>query len=525
MVITKEKLDRSEITEENYQRNLLLFLDNLMKKFPFNSDTRDWLVNQELIAYGDVMAKSIANVAQRRANKFESSVHNLSSQQLAIRFLGGQPAEVSRPTLQPIDDEFLKQTRKFMGLINKNDNVEKKSPYFQMKREATQKGKQKNEKLDREIDTLFQTAKDRMVQLEIQKGLKPSYPLKNSERSTTVKQTKAAVENKNDGLSPEVAEIMMDERAKSLDPAMVEKVLFEIVENIASITWDDIAGLEFVKESVREIVIFPMLRPDLFTGLRSPVKGLLLFGPPGTGKTMIGKCIASESKSTFFSISSSSLTSKYIGDSEKMVRTLFTIARIKQPAVIFIDEIDSLLTQRCDTEHEASRRLKTEFLVQFDGVTTAKNERLLVIGATNRPQELDEAARRRFVKKLYIPLPSDDAREEIVSRLMRNEKNNLSEEDKHNIASLTVGYSGADVSYLCQEAALGPIRKIGSKQLLDIDIKDLPPISMNDFEDALTRIKASVSDRDMEIYEKFNNNFGAVSSTKKDEKMNTENWY
>ena len=123
--------------------------------------------------------------------------------------------------------------------------------------------------------------------------------------------------------------------------------------------------------------------------------GLLLFGPPGTGKTLIGKCIASQSGSTFFSISASSLTSKWIGEGEKMVRALFAVARVHQPSVVFIDEIDSLLSQRSESEHEASRRIKTEFLVQLDGATTEGEERILVVGATNRPQELDEAARRR----------------------------------------------------------------------------------------------------------------------------------
>lgn len=117
------------------------------------------------------------------------------------------------------------------------------------------------------------------------------------------------------------------------------------MDKTPAITWDDIAGLEFVKKTIKEIVIWPMLRPDIFNGLRGPPKGLLLFGPPGTGKTLIAKTIANESKSTFFNISSSVLTSKWQGESEKLVKVLFEVARSFQPSVIFIDEIDSLLSQ------------------------------------------------------------------------------------------------------------------------------------------------------------------------------------
>lgn len=173
----------------------------------------------------------------------------------------------------------------------------------------------------------------------------------------------------------------------------------------SEVTWDDIAGLEVAKSIIKETIVWPMLRPNYFKGLLSPARGILLFGPPGNGKTLIGKCIASKSKSTFFSISASSLTSKWVGDGEKMVRALFTIAAVHQPSVVFIDEIDSLLSQRSESEHESSRRIKTEFLVQLDGAGTKNDERILVIGATNRPQELDDAARRRLVKRLYIPLP------------------------------------------------------------------------------------------------------------------------
>ena len=128
---------------------------------------------------------------------------------------------------------------------------------------------------------------------------------------------------------------------------------------------------------VHKLVILhlPLLRPDIFTGLRGPPKSLLLFGPPGTGKTLIGKCIAAQSGSTFFSISASSLTSKWVGEGEKMVRALFAVAKVNSPSVVFIDEIDSLLSSRSDGEHESSRRIKTEFLVQLDGAGPEGGER------------------------------------------------------------------------------------------------------------------------------------------------------
>jgi len=147
----------------------------------------------------------------------------------------------------------------------------------------------------------------------------------------------------------------------------------------------------------------------LFVGKRTPWKGILLYGPPGTGKTHLAKACATEAEATFFSISSSSLVSKYMGESERLVRELFTMARENTPAIIFIDEIDSLCSSRSEGENDATRRIKTEFLVQMQGVGN-KDEGVLVLGATNVPWELDPAVRRRFEKRIYIPLPEAPAR-------------------------------------------------------------------------------------------------------------------
>ncbi|XP_067010492.2 fidgetin-like protein 1 [Anabrus simplex] len=304
-------------------------------------------------------------------------------------------------------------------------------------------------------------------------------------------------------------EEMEDERLKNIDPRMVELIRNEIMDCGAPVQWDDIAGLQFAKATIQEIVVWPLLRPEIFTGLRRPPKGILLFGPPGTGKTLIGKCIASQSCSTFFSISASSLTSKWIGEGEKMVRALFAVARCHQPAVIFIDEIDSLLSQRSDTEHESSRRIKTEFLVQLDGATTGEEDRILVIGATNRPQELDEAARRRLVKRLYVPLPEHEARCQIIERLMTREHSNLTSEQIAEVATLTEGYSGADMKNLCQEASLGPIRSLGFMDITRITPDQVRPITVEDFKCALKRVRSSVSPDDLVTYVMWDKQYGS----------------
>ncbi|XP_071643230.1 fidgetin-like protein 1 isoform X2 [Temnothorax longispinosus] len=300
-----------------------------------------------------------------------------------------------------------------------------------------------------------------------------------------------------------------DERLKNIDPNMIELIKNEIMDSGKTITWDDIAGLEYIKKIVKEVVVFPMLRPDIFTGLRRPPKGILLFGPPGTGKTLIGKCIASQSKSTFFSISASSLTSKWIGDGEKMVRALFAVAKVHQPSVIFIDEIDSLLTQRSETEHESSRRLKTEFLVQLDGAATSEDDRILIVGATNRPQELDEAARRRLVKRLYVPLPELEARKQIINNLLRSVHHDLAEEEIARIAEKSAGYSGADMTNLCKEASMEPIRSIPFSQLEDIRMEEVRHITNRDFEQALINVRPSVSQSDLNIYIEWDRTYGS----------------
>lgn len=282
------------------------------------------------------------------------------------------------------------------------------------------------------------------------------------------------------------------EKYPGLDNKLVDMIEREIMQDgSSSVTWDDIAGLDFAKRSINEIILWPLARPDLFKGLRQPPKGLLLFGPPGTGKTMIGRAIASQLKYTFFNMSASSLTSKWVGEGEKLVKTLFQLALIKQPSVIFIDEIDSLLCARSENENESSRRIKTEFLVQIDGAKTTGEEKVLFIGATNRPEELDEAVRRRFVKRLYIPLPDSKARESLIQRGIEQEtragstKFQLSQADIESIVELTKGYSAADMHNLMVDAAMSPLRDV---VISDVQTDELRPVVLQDFVSSLQMV-------------------------------------
>lgn len=233
-----------------------------------------------------------------------------------------------------------------------------------------------------------------------------------------------------------------------------------IVMEKPNVKWSDVAGLEAAKEALKEAVILPIKFPHLFTGKRKPWKGILLFGPPGTGKSYLAKAVATEANnSTFFSVSSSHLVSKWLGESEKLVRNLFEMARSQKPSIIFIDEIDSLCSTRSDNEADATRRIKTEFLVQMQGVGN-DNDGILVLGATNIPWVLDSAIRRRFEKRIYIPLPDEPARLHMFKLHIGNTPHTLTEEDFKTLASRSEGFSGADISVLVRDSLMQPVRKV-----------------------------------------------------------------
>ncbi|RYO75636.1 hypothetical protein DL764_010361 [Monosporascus ibericus] len=308
-----------------------------------------------------------------------------------------------------------------------------------------------------------------------------------------------------------------------VDDAAAKAIFNEIVVQGDEVRWSDVAGLEVAKNALKEAVVYPFLRPDLFMGLREPARGMLLFGPPGTGKTMLARAVATESKSTFFSISASSLTSKYLGESEKLVRALFALAKLMAPSIIFVDEIDSLLSQRSGSgEHEATRRIKTEFLIQWSDLQRAAAgrentgggpkdrgdpNRVLVLAATNIPWAIDEAARRRFVRRQYIPLPEPDTRASQLRTLLSQQKHSLTDTDIAELVKLTEGFSGSDITALAKDAAMGPLRSLG-EALLQMTMDDIRPMELGDFKTSLRNIRPSVSKEGLLEYEKWARQFG-----------------
>ncbi|KAM6219026.1 katanin p60 ATPase-containing subunit A-like 2 isoform 2-T2 [Rhynchocyon petersi] len=236
-----------------------------------------------------------------------------------------------------------------------------------------------------------------------------------------------------------------------------------------NIKWNDIIGLDAAKQLVKEAVVYPIRYPQLFTGILSPWKGLLLYGPPGTGKTLLAKAVATECKTTFFNISASTIVSKWRGDSEKLVRVLFELARYHAPSTIFLDELESVMSQRAMApggEHEGSLRMKTELLVQMDGL--ARSEDLVfVLAASNLPWELDCAMLRRLEKRILVDLPSQEARQAMIHHWLPPVSKScaleLHTELEYGVLSReTEGYSGSDLKLVCREAAMRPVRKIFS---------------------------------------------------------------
>ena len=309
------------------------------------------------------------------------------------------------------------------------------------------------------------------------------------------------------------------------DTDLIEMVERDVVEMNPNVNFDDIAELESAKRALTEAVVLPLLMPDFFIGLRRPWKGVLLYGPPGTGKTLLAKALATQGKTTFFNVSPTTFASKWKGESEKLVRILFEMARFYAPSTIFIDEVDSVGTKRTDGENEASKKVLAEMLVQMDGISEQNSSEkskdgkeatpkfVMVLGATNLPWDLDDDLRRRFEKRIYIPLPNKIGRKQMFNINFKGIKleKNVNIDD---LVEKTKGYSGHDIASVCREASLMNMRKILTSKDGKFDIMQAAnnetfleglegPVSQQDILAAIKNISKSVSSKDIKKFEEW----------------------
>ena len=314
------------------------------------------------------------------------------------------------------------------------------------------------------------------------------------------------------------------------DTDLIEMIEREVVEMNPNVNFDDIAELESAKRALTEAVVLPLLMPDFFVGLRRPWKGVLLYGPPGTGKTLLAKALATQGKTTFFNVSPTTFASKWKGESEKLVRILFEMARFYAPSTIFIDEVDSVGTKRSDGESEASKKVLAEMLVQMDGISEINSEKInndnkttpkfiMVLGATNLPWDLDDALRRRFEKRIYIPLPNKEGRKQMFNINFKGIKlDNTVKIDE--LVEKTKGYSGHDIASVCREASLMNMRRkiMSGDGVFDIMqaannetfIEGLEaPITQKDILTAIKNISKSVSPKDIKKFEEWTKQYSS----------------
>ncbi len=305
------------------------------------------------------------------------------------------------------------------------------------------------------------------------------------------------------------------EALKEVEPSAMREVLVEVPD----VKWEDVGGLENVKEELREAIEWPLKYPDVFTTVSAtPPKGLLLYGPPGTGKTLLAKAVANESQANFISVKGPELLNKFVGESEKAVREVFRKARQASPCIIFFDEIDSVAPVRGSSagDSQVTERVISQFLTELDGLEELRN--VVIIAATNRPDIIDSALLRpgRFDRLLYVPPPNLEARKQIFK--IRTKKTPMAEDVKvDDMARRTDGYTGADIGSVCNTAVMLAVRELIGKAKDPEDAKkkakDLR-VSRGHFDEALQKIKP-ISSQELRMYERFSQQFSEAAKTAK----------
>jgi SpoVK/Ycf46/Vps4 family AAA+-type ATPase len=296
-----------------------------------------------------------------------------------------------------------------------------------------------------------------------------------------------------------------------VSPGIQEEMIDNlIVSQKPETSWESIGGLEQAKKTIKEAIILPFIKskPPYIKAPRT----ILLYGPPGTGKTLLAKASSNTLNATFFEARLPTLLSKYFGESPKLVSALFNKAKKLQPSLIFIDELDSIAMSRDSNIDESTRRVLSQLLTEIEGFNTSKEEKILIMGATNKPWDLDEALVSRFQKKIYVPLPDFNARKDVFEIHLKGADTNRI--DLNNLSKRTEGFSGRDISSLCQEAIIHMVRE-QNPFLEQLSAKELETYSLNyraltpeDFEFAFEKIKPSTMAINIKKYEEWKQEFG-----------------
>ncbi|CAL8344153.1 unnamed protein product [Boreogadus saida] len=318
---------------------------------------------------------------------------------------------------------------------------------------------------------------------------------------------------------PHAARHAAAEQLKCSDAGLVAVVTSEVLQQGPAVDWGDVAGLDAAKAAIKDQVLWPVLRPDLFSG-RSPLpRSLLLFGPRGTGRSLLARCMARQLGAVFLRLDGAALVTKWLGEGDQILQASFLVARCRQPAVVFISEVDLLLCGGPRADDGPLGRLQGELLLQLDAVLSSPADRVLVVCSSNKPEQIPESLRRYFTRRLLVPLPDSAARHQIVGRLLARHGCRLGEAERALLVQRTEGFSGRDVARLGQEAAvLGGLHGLPASDASDASdgagAAALPrpghvrPVSYRDFDDVFGKFQPSVSQKDLDAYTEWNKAFG-----------------
>ncbi|XP_009881504.1 PREDICTED: putative fidgetin-like protein 2 [Charadrius vociferus] len=291
----------------------------------------------------------------------------------------------------------------------------------------------------------------------------------------------------------------VEEQPKNVDPLVLELVNTKIVDRGPPVQWTDIAGQVSVKATIEEELVWPILRPGAYTGASRPPRTILLFGPHGTGKTLLSRCISTQLGSTLLKLSGTTLLSTWKAEAEKILQTVFFVASCRQPAVVLITEAESLLEARAGEDGSQVSNLKSQLLSYLDNVATSSDQNVVIIGTTSRPGSMDEASHRRFAKRFYVAPPDSIARRQILHHALAQQSSCLSEREMASLVQHTESFSGSELVQLCQHAGATTLHGLPGQ---------IQPTSYQDFEKAFCKVRPAASQKELDLFLEWDKMYG-----------------